>query len=109
MQDDATQDSRLLIPALGNLYRRLSPYSYAFMRFSAGAVLVPHGVQKVLYTPVVQFSGNIAGARLSRPTAAGLPDLLHGTGRGGLSRARSVHADRRAHDLDRDGGYHYVL
>ena len=51
MQNDATPDARLLIPALGTFYRGLSPYSYSFMRFSTGAVLVPHGVQKVLYVP----------------------------------------------------------
>jgi putative oxidoreductase len=67
MRNDAPQDTRLLIPALGNLYRRLAPYSYAFMRFSAGAVLVPHGVQKVLYTPVIQFSGNIAAQGFPAP------------------------------------------
>lgn len=41
--------SRLLVPALGGLYERLAPFSYAFMRFSAGAIMVPHGVQKLLY------------------------------------------------------------
>ncbi len=30
-------------------YRGLAPFSYSFMRFCTGAVLVPHGVQKFLY------------------------------------------------------------
>jgi putative oxidoreductase len=67
MQNDATPDARLLIPDLGKFYRGLSPYSYSFMRFSTGAVLVPHGVQKVLYVPVIQFSGNIAGQGFPAP------------------------------------------
>lgn len=41
--------SRLIFPALGGLYDTFAPYSYAFMRFAAGAILVPHGVQKLIY------------------------------------------------------------
>jgi putative oxidoreductase len=45
---DATIDSRrLLFPGLVRLYQALSPYAYDFMRFSAGAVLVPHGFYKL--------------------------------------------------------------
>lgn len=44
-----TDMQRLIIPRLGGLYRALSPYSYAFMRFSTGIVLVPHGVAKLFY------------------------------------------------------------
>jgi len=40
--------SRLIFPALGGLYGAFSPYAYAFMRFSAGAILVPHGWQKLI-------------------------------------------------------------
>ena len=40
--------SNLFIPALGPLYDSFSPYSYAFIRFCTGAVLVPHGVQKYM-------------------------------------------------------------
>ena len=40
---------RLVIPQLGRLYESLSPYSYAFMRFATGMVLVPHGVQKLFF------------------------------------------------------------
>lgn len=38
---------RLIVPALAGLYNALSPYSYAFMRFCVGAILVPHGYQKL--------------------------------------------------------------
>ena len=57
----------LIFPGLAGLYQKGSPYAYAFMRFATGAVLVPHGVQKVLYTPVVQFSGNIAAQGFPAP------------------------------------------
>ena len=56
-----------LIPALGRFYRSISRYSYSFMRFCTGAVLVPHGAQKVLYVPVNQFAGNIAAQGFPAP------------------------------------------
>lgn len=68
MADNDTAGIRLLIPSLGHVYRRFSRYSYAFMRFSTGVVLVPHGVQKVLYLPFDKFAANIA--------AHGLPASL---------------------------------
>jgi len=37
------------------------------MRFCTGAVLVPHGAQKVLYVPVTQFAGNIAAQGFPAP------------------------------------------
>ena len=39
---------KLVFPALGRLYAHLSPYSCAFMRFCTGAILTPHGFQKLL-------------------------------------------------------------
>ncbi len=65
MDPDADVDPRRLIfPKLAGLYRAVSPYSYALMRFSTGAVLFPHGVQKV-------FSGRpVEGASIA---AHGLP------------------------------------
>jgi putative oxidoreductase len=37
------------MPGLDGLYRTLSPYSYAFMRLSAGLVLMPHGIAKLFF------------------------------------------------------------
>lgn len=51
---------KLMFPALGGLYDALSPYSYAFMRFSAGAILVPHGVQKLFYGTAVNTAQGLA-------------------------------------------------
>lgn len=61
---DKIERSRLIIPALGGLYERFAPFSYAFMRFAAGAVLVPHGVQKIMYNSPAAFSGNIGAKGL---------------------------------------------
>jgi putative oxidoreductase len=49
MTDAAIEPKRLIFPGLARLYEKFAPYSYAFMRFATGAVLVPHGVQKLLY------------------------------------------------------------
>jgi len=66
--EDAVEPDRLIFPRLGRLYRRLSPLSYAFMRFGTGAVLFPHGVDKL-------FSGSTEAA--SRGIAQhGLPFAL---------------------------------
>jgi putative oxidoreductase len=47
MADDATA-TRLVFPGLRGFYDAVSPYSYAIMRFATGAVMVPHGIQKLL-------------------------------------------------------------
>lgn len=46
---DTPIESRLVFPSLGRFYGRLAPYSYAFMRFCTGMVLLPHGIQKFFY------------------------------------------------------------
>jgi putative oxidoreductase len=61
----AHDQPKLIFPGLAGLYDRFSPFSYAFMRFATGAVLVPHGIQKILNVPIVKFAPNI--------TAKGLP------------------------------------
>jgi putative oxidoreductase len=61
MDADADIDPRRLVfPSLAKLYARFSPYSYAFMRFATGAVLFPHGVQKVFFRAGAFEGGNIA-------------------------------------------------
>ena len=39
---------RLIFPGLAGLYETFSPASYSFMRFATGAVLIPHGIQKIM-------------------------------------------------------------
>jgi putative oxidoreductase len=53
MLDTATE-TRSIIPGMSKLYARFAPYSYAFMRFCSGAILAPHGIQKLFY-------GGVAG------------------------------------------------
>jgi putative oxidoreductase len=69
VKENLDSGARLLIPALGPLYRDLGKYAYAFMRFSTGAVLVPHGVQKTLFVSVDKFAENIAAKGLPAPMA----------------------------------------
>ena len=47
---------RLIIPGLAGLYETFSPASYSFTRFATGAVLVPHGIQKIMLGSVVNLA-----------------------------------------------------
>ncbi len=53
MDTHGTKPARL-IPALGPIYDTLAPYAYPLIRITAGAMLIPHGWQKLI-------SGNPAG------------------------------------------------
>jgi putative oxidoreductase len=59
---DSIATQRPFIPVLSGFYRRLVPYSYPLMRFSVGAILMPHGYSKL-------FTGGVAG------TAVGIAKL----------------------------------
>src|SRR5438309_11901210 len=67
----AHDEPKLIFPGLASLYESFSPYSYALMRFATGAILVPHGVQKILNTPIAKFAPNIAAKGLPFPEALG--------------------------------------
>jgi putative oxidoreductase len=54
VEEGAVETQRLFVPALGGLYRAGAPFAYAFMRFSTGAVLFPHGVDKVLHGSITR-------------------------------------------------------
>lgn len=58
--------SRLIFPGLAGLYESVAPYSYAIVRFIAGAILVYHGYGKL-------FGGNIAGVAQNVTGQMGLP------------------------------------
>ena len=68
--DKPIDRQRLIVPAMAGVYQSLAPYSYAFMRFVTGAILVPHGIQKVFTAQIGRFATNIG--------AKGIPfaDLL---------------------------------
>lgn len=61
------REPKLVFPALGALYARFAPFSYALIRFATGAVLLPHGVQKIVNTPIAKFAPNIAAKGLPFP------------------------------------------
>jgi putative oxidoreductase len=71
----AHDQPKLVFSAVAGLYERFSPFSYAFMRFATGAVLLPHGIQKVLNVPIAKFAPNIAAKGL--PFAEGLAYLTY--------------------------------
>ena len=64
--------SRLYIPALAGLYNGLGKYMYPLLRFTCGALLVPHGWAKVIGGSVAKY--NEAGA-LVGGTAAGMAKM----------------------------------
>ena len=66
---------KLFFPGFAGFYGRFSPFSYALMRFAAGAILMPHGVQKILNTPIAKFAPNIAAKGL--PFAEALAYLTY--------------------------------
>ena len=53
-----------IIPFVAQLYRALEPYAYTLIRIAAGAIFIPHGIQKL-------FLGGAATAALS-PMGYGL-------------------------------------
>jgi putative oxidoreductase len=67
MSDDVVEPKRLFFPGLAGLYEKFAPYSYPFMRFATGAVLVPHGVVKILHVPPEKFAENLAGQGFPMP------------------------------------------
>lgn len=60
MAETIVDRKRLIFPGLASFYESFAPYSYAFMRFATGAVLVPHGVQKVFYLTIDRYVGLIS-------------------------------------------------
>jgi len=60
MSDESVDPKRLVFPGLAGLYQAGAPFAYAFMRFCTGAVLVPHGIQKLMALPPDRYAANIA-------------------------------------------------
>src|SRR5579883_1536308 len=53
---------RLVVPALSGLYEALAPYSYSFMRFWVGAIMVPHGYVKLFNGGITNTAAVLAKA-----------------------------------------------
>jgi putative oxidoreductase len=47
MSERILERPQYFVPALGQLYERLEPYAYPLIRATAGAMLLPHGAQKL--------------------------------------------------------------
>jgi putative oxidoreductase len=62
--DSEIDPRRLIAPGLAGFYQQLAPYSYALMRFVTGAILIPHGVQKLFTATIARYTENIAGRGL---------------------------------------------
>lgn len=60
MSEEYVDPKRLVFPGLAGLYRSGSHLAYAFMRFCTGAVLVPHGVVKLMALPPTGSANGIA-------------------------------------------------
>ena len=58
--------TKLIFPGLAGLYQSVAPYSYAIIRFVAGAILVYHGYNKLFVTGVQPVADHVV-------TALGLP------------------------------------
>ena len=65
--DSEIDRRRLIVPGMAGIYPRFAPYSYAFMRFVTGAILVPHGIQKVFTGSIDRFTTNIGGKGIPFP------------------------------------------
>jgi len=66
MSDDTfIRKDRLIFPGLGRLYETFAPASYAFMRFATGAVLLPHGIQKVFFGAMANTAKSLAGRNIA--------------------------------------------
>ena len=53
-ETQAQAEPKLLIPALGPLYKVLEPYTWPLIRVTAGLMLMPHGYMKL-------FAGQLTG------------------------------------------------
>ena len=59
MSEESVDPKRLVFPGLAGLYNAGSRYAYGFMRFCTGAVLVPHGIQKLMLLPPDRYAASI--------------------------------------------------
>ncbi len=59
--DTPIDRQRLIVKGMAGIYESFAPFSYAFMRFVTGAILVPHGLVKVTTGDIARFTTNIAG------------------------------------------------
>src|SRR5713226_4064898 len=76
MGPQQTNASQPMFPALSAFYEPLAPYAYPFMRFCAGATIIPHGYTKLFQGGVGAAAGMIA--KLGLEPAGGWADFVGG-------------------------------
>ena len=54
--------SKLIIPALGGIYEKLSPYSWLMVRVVAGGLLIPHGYGKLFTPGAIESTADFMGS-----------------------------------------------
>ena len=67
MSDEYVDPKRLVFPGLAGFYQTGSNLAYAFMRFATGAVLVPHGIVKLIAMSPSTYAGTIGQHGLPAP------------------------------------------
>lgn len=79
----ANGEPRRMIPALAPLYDGLSPYAYPLVRFTTGAILIPHGWGKIIGGGVGGTAESMAGMGLEPALLLawyiGILELIGGT------------------------------
>ena len=72
-----SQDSqpRLVFPALGGIYEKLSPYAEPLLRVVAGVLLIPHGLQKLFG---MLGGGGLSGTAVFMDKAGYSPGMFWG-------------------------------
>lgn len=53
--------SKLYVPGLGGLYAKFEPYTWLMIRVVAGALLIPHGYQKLFVPGVMDGTAGFFG------------------------------------------------
>lgn len=61
--------SKLYVPALGGLYKKFDPYTWLMVRVVAGALLIPHGYQKIFVPGVMDGTAGFFGQMGLAPAA----------------------------------------
>ncbi len=76
MSDEFVDPKRLVFPGLAAFYQKGANFAYAFMRFCTGAVLVPHGVVKLMAMRPGTYADTIAQHGLPAPMLLALLMIL---------------------------------
>lgn len=81
--EHTVREPRLIIPVLDGFYRAVSDLAYPLVRFTAGAILIPHGWRKIIAGDLPNTAAGFAKLGLepayALATYIGLLELVGGT------------------------------